>query len=1177
MSFYNNRFEKCGIRAYFQRFDLINNEFENNYYDDDYKSVVYVNLNKINSSTRILNNTFKMADDKKITSIIQLATQENQQQLDSLDLKLNFNKFLNITSNVDYILSVDVASSSIRDSNYTVDARFNYWLGKTTLPNIQRLIRDNFYDQGLIKADFGSFYEDESLTKLNNKTKGSGFQAGRQIGGYLSENFELNADYEFFNVVADMIIDENATLTLNPAVALYFNQTYSIICNGHLIIRGNSSHKVKFHVLDDSSDAANKLVDLIVFSQSSNANSTSRIEFLEVVSYSRNLNSILNIKTQNSPEISQSSILNSNGVKSNFAIYFDIASYFYSQAPTTIRNVYINGFKTGLRFNNNNKILYLDQLKIENCSETFVDVASSLLQITSSSFLSFAKNATLIDFNGNTANLTKNSFNSTIGSNFYSFIKLNTHDVFVKESLFYNTLLQVTHLPKINKNMTSLIDSNRFICENLIDKVSANSFKVQSTRNKFVSHVYNNTGMFQNSSEVIFFNGQLVIDANAYDLHEISFRNNYLTYANLISPRTLNYSFSSSFNASRTYGSFKIDQNQFLYNEIHNQQNSIIILASIFDSEINSNKFDIDYSTNDNATNCPLSSYPFRIPTTRIKASFNYFGRNQIDLLQNCLVDLNSNSFDYEPIYDESLNLISNYKPRMFIKENKIIEGYLTQNQTLTCSSLNKTCEFRVLSNLIIPKNLSLTIQPGCSLMFASGSKILVEGSLIIEGSSSFPVVLGSSQYWSGIENYGYTRASHFTIANTRSAFLSYDSLYLSEFYFESPSNLEFYSAVSIKNADLNKTTTLSIKSSTILNSLILLDYVELEAENFSFNGNLTMVNPCKVNIQNSNLFLNKTSLNLDFRSMFWTPSELVLINSSFSMSYNMLINFRYSGVGNQFQIENSAFQIRDHMSEPNTIRVYSSSAMNASEQLPIMISNNRFSNFPLYLWTDDPLANLIGIVNENSFIRTLYPSFETLKVTTRFGFVITNNQFINSTYKIGLFFELSNSSKKIAIKNNKFIDNLPASGHETTSTSIQLSGNGNYEINNNLFIRNRELAYDLGVVSYNLRAINASFNYWNGFNDTYSIESRINDPQNNLGRRVLVYQPFLVVPRDGNQTYFGDIECSKDCSGHGICISDDRCKCSLGYKGITFLLIFFLLILSFWKFQKLKNLVITF
>ena len=452
-----------------------------------------MNLNKINSSTRILHNTFKIADDKKMTSIIQLATQENQKQLDSLDLKLNFNKFLNITSNIGYILSVDVASSSIRDNNYTVDSRFNYWLGKTTLPSIQRLIRDNFYDQGLIKADFSSFYEDESLTKLNNKTTGNGFQAGRLIGGYLSENFELNADYEFFNVVADIIIDENATLTLNPAVALYFNQTYSIICNGNLKIKGNSSHKVKFHVLNDPSDAANKLVDLILFSASSNANSTSSIEFLEVVSYARNLNSILNIKTQNSPEISQSSILNSNGeFKLNFAIYFDIDPYFYTQAPTTIRNVYINGFKTALRFNSYNKMLYLDQLKIENCSEKFVDVASSLLQITSSSFLSFAKNVTLIDFNGNTANLTKNSFNSTIGSNFYSFIKLNTHDVFVKESLFYNTLLQVTHLPKLNKNMTSSIDSNRFFCENLIDKVSANSFKVQLTRNKFVSYVYKN-------------------------------------------------------------------------------------------------------------------------------------------------------------------------------------------------------------------------------------------------------------------------------------------------------------------------------------------------------------------------------------------------------------------------------------------------------------------------------------------------------------------------------------------------------------------------------------------------------------------------------------------------------------------------------------------------------------
>jgi hypothetical protein len=124
------------------------------------------------------------------------------------------------------------------------------------------------------------------------------------------------------------------------------------------------------------------------------------------------------------------------------------------------------------------------------------------------------------------------------------------------------------------------------------------------------------------------------------------------------------------------------------------------------------------------------------------------------------------------------------------------------------------------------------------------------------------------------------------------------------------------------------------------------------------------------------------------------------------------------------------------------------------------------------------------------------------------------------------LSFELGSSIEKIAIKNNKFIDNLPVSGK--TCTSIQLNGTGNYEVNNNLFIRNRELAYDIGVLAFNIRTINATFNYWNGLNETSLIEGRINDPQDNLLRKTLVYQPFLSVPIDGNQTYLGDIECNK-------------------------------------------------
>jgi hypothetical protein len=181
--------------------------------------------------------------------VIQLKTQNNQ-QLNSLNVKLNFNKFLNTTSN--YVLGVDIPSSSILNTDYQIDARYNYWLGKTTLPNIQQLIRDNFYDQTLVKANFVYFYQDEHLSQLNNQTTSGDFQLGSLVGGYLSKNFALDDKFDYYSVIADIIIDEDATLTINPGVTLYFNQTYSIICNGHLIINGNSTHKVKFHVFNQA-------------------------------------------------------------------------------------------------------------------------------------------------------------------------------------------------------------------------------------------------------------------------------------------------------------------------------------------------------------------------------------------------------------------------------------------------------------------------------------------------------------------------------------------------------------------------------------------------------------------------------------------------------------------------------------------------------------------------------------------------------------------------------------------------------------------------------------------------------------------------------------------------------------------------------------------------------------
>lgn len=86
---------------------------------------------------------------------------------------------------------------------------------------------------------------------------------------------------------------------------------------------------------------------------------------------------------------------------------------------------------------------------------------------------------------------------------------------------------------------------------------------------------------------------------------------------------------------------------------------------------------------------------------------------------------------------------------------SRTLGGSLTQDTALTAG--NGT-PYAVTTNLTIPAGFTLWLEPGATFKFAANTKILVQGALVIRGTSGHNVLLTSDQatptvgYWAGIE-----------------------------------------------------------------------------------------------------------------------------------------------------------------------------------------------------------------------------------------------------------------------------------------------------------------------------------------------------------------------------------------------------------------------------------------
>jgi len=70
--------------------------------------------------------------------------------------------------------------------------------------------------------------------------------SGTPVGGYISENTTWTLDGSPYIVIADVIVEPDVHLTIDPGVSIKFKSGTSLIVDGYLVAKGNSTHTIEF-------------------------------------------------------------------------------------------------------------------------------------------------------------------------------------------------------------------------------------------------------------------------------------------------------------------------------------------------------------------------------------------------------------------------------------------------------------------------------------------------------------------------------------------------------------------------------------------------------------------------------------------------------------------------------------------------------------------------------------------------------------------------------------------------------------------------------------------------------------------------------------------------------------------------------------------------------------------
>ena len=77
-------------------------------------------------------------------------------------------------------------------------------------------------------------------------------KAEENVSGFIGEDTTWSAANSPYNVTSTVVINSDATLTIEAGVTLRLSEQAGILCNGTLVARGTSDQKIIFGILDGS-------------------------------------------------------------------------------------------------------------------------------------------------------------------------------------------------------------------------------------------------------------------------------------------------------------------------------------------------------------------------------------------------------------------------------------------------------------------------------------------------------------------------------------------------------------------------------------------------------------------------------------------------------------------------------------------------------------------------------------------------------------------------------------------------------------------------------------------------------------------------------------------------------------------------------------------------------------
>ena len=237
-------------------FSFTNNTFDSNYVGSGtYQTpMILVQFNAAPSTQLIANNTFIRGSG---WSTLRLTGQ--------LPFIVQNNFFFN--NSVNYELDVESTFSSTLE----VDARFNYW-GVIDEVSVQAKIFDNHINTQYATANYWPFLLSPNISDIGYNAARRPVVVNCTINGVTTEyDITLNTSCPIYYIVNSFTVGVNTTVTLLPGVVFQFETGASLIVDGTLVARGNSTNRIMF-LPNSTSTAAGQWQQISFSSTSVNAN-----------------------------------------------------------------------------------------------------------------------------------------------------------------------------------------------------------------------------------------------------------------------------------------------------------------------------------------------------------------------------------------------------------------------------------------------------------------------------------------------------------------------------------------------------------------------------------------------------------------------------------------------------------------------------------------------------------------------------------------------------------------------------------------------------------------------------------------------------------------------------------------------------------------------------------------